>query len=362
MKLKKESQSHSILNLFDVLDSSKKETNLSKVIAYLISTDSLTFGAFLSVLDIKLNQNKKTCLKTAKISIERSYTKNQLSSSEHQAPNGGRTDIEIKFTDQGKKYFIIIECKTSSGKATIEQYNLYKGLFINKKADHNYFVFLSHQSSINLLEEDNNITLIDLNWRDLINTLAEIKSKAAELEGFLEYYERRYGMANQREILIQSLGFKDEINRYKKGVYRRPKVNGSPLYFAPYFPKNHPNHGISSISKILGIITTNDITWQKVEMSCEKFVHNAYPEDKKLRSKLLKRWYEAINIPDSIGNYEVATYYFLDLPVLLEPSLKKDGGIEKGRGKGWIAASIPPNRTVTFAEFLKRYNMAHANE
>ena len=29
-------------------------------------------------------------------------------------------------------------------------------------------------------------------------------------------------------------------------------------------------------------------------------------------------------------------------------------GIEKGRGKNWIAAAVPPNRCVSFKEFTKR--------
>lgn len=33
--------------------------------------------------------------------------------------------------------------------------------------------------------------------------------------------------------------------------------------------------------------------------------------------------------------------------------LVKDVGIGLGRGKNWIAANIPPNRCVSFSEFLK---------
>jgi len=32
----------------------------------------------------------------------------------------------------------------------------------------------------------------------------------------------------------------------------------------------------------------------------------------------------------------------------------KDGAIEKGRGKNWIAGMIPKNRCVTFAEVIRR--------
>ena len=48
------------------------------------------------------------------------------------------------------------------------------------------------------------------------------------------------------------------------------------------------------------------------------------------------------------------TFYFLDTPVKFKIPLQKDGGIKKGRGKGWIAASIPKNRCVSFSMFCKK--------
>ena len=47
------------------------------------------------------------------------------------------------------------------------------------------------------------------------------------------------------------------------------------------------------------------------------------------------------------------TYFFLDNSVQLKTILKKDGTRDVGRGKNWIAAQIPPNRCVTFEEFIK---------
>lgn len=359
MKLKNALQSQSLYNLFDILDSSKKETNLSKVVAYLVSKDYAAFGAFLDVLEISLKQSRKTCLRSAVTSIENSYSADELTDIGTQQIAGGRTDMEIEFWDKGKHYYIIVECKVSKAKATQEQYNLYKPLFNKKGADESYFVFLSHQSGIHLIEEDTSINVIDLDWRDLINALAMASPLTPELNSFLEYYERSYGLANQREILIQGLSFDTEVNRYKKGVYRRKKVNGSPLYFAPYYPKGHPEHGISSIAKILGIITTDNISWEKIELTCARIAKNAYCDDEDLQKEMLARWRQALEIPDDMDPHNVATYYFLDLPVKLDPSLKKDGGISKGRGKGWIAGAIPANRTVSFAEFLRRYNLAH---
>ena len=47
------------------------------------------------------------------------------------------------------------------------------------------------------------------------------------------------------------------------------------------------------------------------------------------------------------------TYYFLDEPLTFKSALRKDPGREKGRGKDWIAAMIPPNRCVSFIDFIK---------
>lgn len=46
------------------------------------------------------------------------------------------------------------------------------------------------------------------------------------------------------------------------------------------------------------------------------------------------------------------TYYFLDNPIELNNPLLKDGGNRAGRGRKWIAAAIPPNRCVSFSDFL----------
>ncbi|MBN1967765.1 MAG: hypothetical protein JXR48_07940 [Candidatus Delongbacteria bacterium] len=253
-----------------------------------------------------------------------------------------------------------------------------------------------------------------MNWREIINSFYEIQEidnlSDIELTKFINYYERNYGMSNQKEILVQDVGVDNEIDRFFNGVYRRNKVNGSPLYFAPYFTRNSKteNEGILYISKILGIITTNDITWEKIVNSCNKFI-DLYDNECEYKNELLDKWKKGISIDidfhnsiesqkknineaialkkaeleknysgkyvksknnlkkeieeleeiidrdENIENYWRSinyTYYFLNNPIELENPLVKDGGNKSGRGKNWIAAAIPQNRCVSFEDFI----------
>jgi len=349
MKIKEKDQKNSLHNLFDIADSTKKETNLSKIIAYLVSKHSTVFEKFLEAIDIKLESSRDDCLKSAVIEIEKSFKKEKSGQYKR-----GRTDIEIEFADNNKKYYIIVECKVSSNKATSEQYINYQDLLLKKNAHQKYFVFLTHQSGINLLEKNTDIKVIDLNWRKLISYFSSIEvfsstETEAELNDFLNYYERRYGMSNQKEILVQDLSETDQIEKYKYGLYRRDKVKGSPLYFAPYFTNKTDDPGLGSISKILGIITTQNIEWQNVKPTCERFLENAsYKKDEKKRH--LERWEKAVNSKDETLKKDIeATYYFLDDMTPIQPRLKKGGK---------LLSQIPKNYTITFAELLIEYNKA----
>ena len=358
MKIKKQEQDISYLDMFDVVGG--KETNLAKILAYILAKDEKAFRKFLEILNIEEIKNKKSknLLANSSIEIEVAYGKEKIKNNK-----GGRTDIEITIKDP--KIFIIVECKVKGNKATIEQYKRYKPIYNLKEKEtkyKKYFIFLSHQSGINIIENED-IEVIDLDWRQLINALSEASdaSNDTELQSFLNYYERSYGMSNQKEVLIQDVSAKKEIERLKNCVYRRGKTNGSPLYFAPHFTASTNNKGIHQISKILGIITIKDITWQKVQANCIRFAEIAYPasEEGETRKELLKLWEtDVINT----GNYflenpkdgqVIFTYYFLNKPVKLSKALQKDGGIKKGRGKNWIAGKVPRNRCVTFADFIE---------
>ena len=349
MKIKEKDQKNSLHNLFDIADSTKKETNLSKIIAYLVSKHSTVFEKFLEAIDIKLESSRDDCLKSAVIEIEKSFKKEKSGQYKR-----GRTDIEIEFADNNKKYYIIVECKVSSNKATSEQYINYQDLLLKKNAHQKYFVFLTHQSGINLLEKNTNIKVIDLNWRKLMSDFSSIEvfsstETEAELNDFLNYYERRYGMSNQKEILVQDLSEADQVEKYKYGLYRRDKVKGSPLYFAPYFTNKTDDPGLGSISKILGIITIQNIKWENVKPTCERFLENAsYKTDEKQRH--LERWKKAVEFKDDTLKKDIeATYYFLDDMTPIQPRLKKGGK---------LLSQIPKNYTITFAELLIEYNKA----
>lgn len=65
---------------------------------------------------------------------------------------------------------------------------------------------------------------------------------------------------------------------------------------------------------------------------------------------LVKKWIKGTKLDTEDKEF---TYFFLADAVKLKTTLKKDGTREVGRGKNWIAAQIPPNRCVTFEEFIK---------
>ena len=345
MKIKETGYLDSIYNEFDISDSQKNETGLSKNTAYLIGKDFPAFGKFLQSIGITIKSNRQSCLKSASIIIEKDLRKSLVTDER------GRTDIEIEFTDNKINYHIIVECKINSNKAHSKQYEKYKALFNDTKADKKIFVFLTDQSSeINLHEDDEKIDLINLNWRELINNLSDTRPKSELLKKFLTYFERCHGMSNQKEILIQDVSAKDEVNRYKNRVYRRDKVSGSPLYFAPYFTNKNEvddSRGINGIRKILGIITTKNINWEKVHPTCKKFldqIKDMKDDDKK---EHLKDWKKALE-NDDIGEKE-ATYFFLGDEVEIQPSLKKIPG-------EFLMQQITRNYTLSFAELLSERN------
>lgn len=325
MKIKDNKQKATFLDMFDVMDSTRKETNLSKILSYIISKNPYAFKKMVNTI---IGQNKilkgkraDLLLKNSSIIIEKSYTNEQLAIKK----GSGRTDIEIKIYNKNElQFFIIIECKVHKNKATNTQFEKYKNIFKlkeNSNVNFKYFVYLSNQSGINLIG-DNDVKQVDLNWRELINSLSEIKDTShnfqADLNKFLNYYERSYGMSNQKEILIQDVGLSTEIDRYFNNIYRRKKVNGSPLYFAPYFTRNskQQTEGITHISKILGIITTNDISWEKVKDNCEKFIE-LYDKNCKHKIELLRKWEDGLNgDAEFLSNPELQKKSYLNYLIL----------------------------------------------
>jgi hypothetical protein len=254
----------------------------------------------------------------------------------------GRTDIEIK---QRNKFHIIIECKIRSNRVK-KQKKQYLKSFENEL--HKILCFITQQNDYKILMSEN-IEIRNLGWINVANLLDSKKfAKSEYVREFLSFARKGFEMRDQKEILVQDLGRRKEIKRFKDyQVYRRDAIYGSPLYFSPYFTrlaKQPEGEGILYLSKILGIITTSP-----------KYISNFIDDLNKFTQsqKLIKRWMTGVKLDIDAGN-KIFTYFFLDQPIKLGIPLKKDGGIKKGRGRNWIAASIPKNRCVSFSEFTKR--------
>lgn len=325
MILKNTNANESPYNYFDILGND--ENALSKAFSYLISIDKDCFFCFIKLLGIKLS-NSLLNFSKFRIEIQRKR-------------EAGITDIEI--TDE-EKIHIIVECKIKQGKVR-RQRTQYNKEFTKNCGKYLCLLTEVYDSNIQM---EGDVKVITLSWYDII-TVFNTKSFLSKeiVVNFIKFAERNYKMNNIKEILIQGLSNDEEEKRYNDYcIYRRNLTFGSPLYFAPYFSKMKykNNYGIKSLSKILGIITatTSDIVNYVSEF--EKFT-----DDK----ALIEKWKSGIKLNNTEKDQTLYTYYFLRKEMDFKSPLIKDGGIEKGRGKNWIAANIPQNRCVSFSEFLK---------
>lgn len=312
-------------NYFDILGDD--ENALSKAFSYLLSIDKDCFFSFMHLLGIKL---KNTSANFAKYKIEIQRKR-----------ESGITDIEI--TDE-KKNHVIVECKIKNGKVQ-KQRTQYNNEFINNCDK--YLCLLTEIYDSNI-QTEGDVKVISISWYDIITMLNTKDFLSKEfVVNFIKFAERNYKMNNIKEILIQGLSNDEEEKRYNEYcIYRRNLTFGSPLYFAPYFSKmkDKNNYGIKSLSKILGIITATESGICNYISEFEKFT-----EDK----SLIEKWKKGIKIVNSKNDQTLYTYYFLRKELEFKNPLVKDGGIQKGRGKNWIAANIPQNRCVSFSDFLK---------
>lgn len=325
MILKNTNANESPYNYFDILGND--ENALSKAFSYLISIDKDCFFCFIKLLGIKLS-NSLLNFSKFRIEIQRKR-------------EAGITDIEI--TDE-EKIHIIVECKIKQGKVR-RQRTQYNKEFTKNCGKYLCLLTEVYDSNIQM---EGDVKVITLSWYDIITVFNTKDFLSKEIVvNFIKFAERNYKMNNIKEILIQGLSNDEEEKRYNDYcIYRRKLTFGSPLYFAPYFSKMKykNNYGIKSLSKILGIITatTSDIVNYVSEF--EKFT-----DDK----ALIKKWKSGIKLNNTKKDQTLYTYYFLRKEMDFKSPLIKDGGIEKGRGKNWIAANIPQNRCVSFSEFLK---------
>ncbi len=333
MKLKEKGHRVSSVKKFDLLGND--EIGLSKALAYTLAHNRNSLFELLHYLGIK----KKNTLKNFEriiIEIEKERTE-------------GRTDIEIKMEN---KFHIIIESKVKKNKVT-KQRTQYLNSF-DDKVRKKVMCFITKVRNTNK-EIQKGIDIINLDWFELIELFNTNKlTKSNVVKEFLEFTTRSYKMNELREILIQDLSDENEIKRFKEfHVYRRDITFGSPLYFAPYFTrraKQKEGVGIAYLSKVLGVLTLKPKDIIYFESDLLRFANKD--------QSIVDTWKDGVLLTDE-KTENFYTFYFLGEPLKLNKNLLKDGTKKKGRGKNWIAAMIPKNRSVTFEEFVKRINMAY---
>lgn len=336
MLIKKEGHLGSIIKPFDLLGND--ETALAKAFSFILANDSNSLFTFLQFLGIKI-KNTKNNLKNISIIIEKKRSE-------------GRTDIEIR---DNSKFHVIIECKINKNRVK-EQRTQYLTSF-DKNNNQNILCFITQERDANkqLLQKEN-IKIINLSWLDIIELLNnKFLIQCDIVKEFLRFSLRNYKMNTLKEVLIQDLSDATEMKRFKNyHIYKRDETFGTPLYFAPYFTKKanqEEGEGISYISKVLGVLTLNPKDIDLLEDDLNQFSNDV---------KLISAWKEGVKLGLTQNEDHIFTYYFLKEPVKISKPLLKDGGIQKGRGKDWIAAAIPKNRNVTFEEFIKRALAQHA--
>lgn len=324
MILKRPETQKTTYNLLDLLGTD--EVALSKAFAYLLASDSDSYFHFLRFLGIQI-KNTITNYKCASITTEKSRTE-------------GRTDIEL--SHEGK-YHIIIECKIGKGKALIQR-TQYLTAF-NDNAIKKVLCILTQERDTNRqIEKD--IVIRNTSWLEIIELFNNKNfTHKPIVSDFLKFATKNYKMRELKEILIQDLSDPTEIQRFKEyGIYRRYQTFGTPIYFAPYFNRGSgETEGITKLSRILGILTFKPNDIENFRSDLESFSTNKTTVDK---------WMSGIQLGNDNKDF-IYTYYFLDEPLTFKTPLKKDGGREKGRGKDWIAAMIPPNRCVSFTDLIK---------
>lgn len=311
-------------SLLDLLGTD--EVALSKAFAFLLATDSDCYFHFLRFLGVSI-KNTTENYKNALITTEKKRSE-------------GRTDIELS---QENKYHIIVECKIGKGKVS-KQRTQYLTAF--ETSAHKKILCILTQERDTNKQIENDVIIKNTSWLEIIELYnnKQFIHKPIVID-FLKFATKNYKMKELKEILIQDLSDQTEIRRFKEfSIYRRDQTFGTPIYFAPYFNRGSGEiEGITKLSKILGILTFKPIDIENYRSDLESFSSDP---------ATVTKWINGI----SLGNDEqdvIYTYYFLDEPLTFKSPLIKDGGREKGRGKNWIAAMIPPNRCVSFIDFLK---------
>lgn len=338
MKIKENSQTITWLELLGT-----KETSLCKAFAFLIATDKNAFIAIMrDVFGIKKANYEKSIIK-----LETQYE-----------DIGGRTDIEIDIPG----HHIILEAKIRNNRVGKEQNQKYVNCPQNTNCV-STLCFITENQDSNVIIPGTQI--IYRSWTDIIMALENIsKEPTPEIKNFLDYYERIFKMQNVKEVLVRDISKETEINRFMDNkVYMCNPQFGTPLYFAPYFTKSvkgDKKDGIFYFAEVCGVITGNKDSMEDIikaakhedgplMLYAKKYNSDESDAGKKARMEIIEKWVKGIETTS-----DNKTYYFLGETIPLKHVFKKDTGINKGRGKGWIAAAIPQNRCIPFKEFMRR--------
>jgi hypothetical protein len=251
--LKRINDDQSILNIFELLGNDEVAT--TKAFAYLISSSPTILIHFLREVGLEYRTSQKT-FKQISVEIERHRKE-------------GRTDIEIKYHGH---FHVIVEAKIKKNKLSKQQ-TQYISSF-DKKHKNNIMCFITSER-INSTKNKDKISVIYVTWRDILivveNALRGGLSEKEELlaKDFVSFYQRGINMKDQKEVLIQDLSDKKEIELFKKyNIYRRDQTYGIPLYFAPHFTKNAEQSegvGISFLSGVLGVLSISPLDINKYE-------------------------------------------------------------------------------------------------
>jgi hypothetical protein len=308
------------------------ETGLSKAFAYVLAKDKDALFCFLQFLDIRVKNTNRNFFAT---SVE----------VEHFRPEG-RTDIEISHPSL---FHVIAECKINKGKIKRQRTQYLKSF---KNVPNRVMCFITQERDTNKQKHKGIITR-HISWMDILDAFESARLITNQtVRQFMMYAMRRYKMKTQKEILVQDLSKPLELDRYlKHSIYKRDVTFGSPIYFAPYFTRNVDKtigRGIKYLSRVLGVLTLKPCEIHEYLNDLESFSEN---------HSQVRRWIQGVKNGNKTYQKKEHTFYFLDDPVELPVSLLKDGTIKKGRGKNWIAAMIPKNRCVTFAEVIRRMSI-----
>ena len=268
-----------------------KETSLCKAFAFTLAKEPAAFCAVMrDVFGIKYAnwQHDKS-----EINLETRYE------------DIGRTDIEIKFSN----YHIIIEAKVGQNSVSKEQNEKYKDCFKSYEGTNKILCFVTENLSPNRDLNLKDVKVVYRSWSDIVEVLERIaKNPKGLIRDFLYYYEGAYKMQHVKEVLVQDLGLKSEIERFENNhVYKcKPQV-GTPLYFAPYFTKSAEGSrkdGIYCFAEVCGVVTgkANEIPEDLLKAFAKK-----YSDSKHEQEDIIQKWKNGLN---GCNNSEENSYYF----------------------------------------------------